>query len=123
MRKIQIMFLCLIATMMFGACIERGNCPSNWICQYGGSCPNGKTMYVCVNPSTAEGGWKVGNTCYACADFSIGDCMDALQDANIACSASTADGNIPLQEQEMASPELIDEKLKELREAFERFKE
>ena len=122
MRKIQIMFLCLITTMMFGACIQRGNCPSDWICQYGGDCPNGKALYACVSPSATSGGFKVGNTCYQCADMNdIHGCDAAAQDATMACYASTADSNAPLQEQEKAEPALIDEKLIELQETLERF--
>ena len=124
MRIIQIMFLCLITTMMFGGCIKPGNCPSDWICEYGASCPNGKAMYACVNPSSTAGGFKVGNTCYQCANLTdLHGCDAAAQDALMACSESTADSNAPLQEQEKADPALIDEKLKELQETFESFKE
>ena len=135
MRKIQIMFLCLIATMMFGACIERGNCPRDWICQYYDDCPNGQTVYLCANPSVTSGGYRVGNTCYRCADINnidYGGCDAAAEDAVMDCYASFAsmdDSNVPLQERifdpdtdsENSEPAVIDEKLIELQETLERF--
>ncbi len=135
MRKIRIMFLCLITTMVFGACIKPGNCPSDWIyCLPFGACTNGRIVSTCSNASGTSQGYRVGNNCYPCAG---NDCDAAIAAGQCDCYGGsycgyTADSNVPLQEQEEAidqnndseNPDaaLINEKLIEMKEKFESFK-
>jgi hypothetical protein len=138
MQKSQIMFLCGIATIMFGACTPTGYCPSDWYCATWFECPDGRTVYECVSLSGTSGGYKVGNTCYLCEDFYNIDnsgCDSAAAKAINDCysyNASATDSISPLRgnaidqytdsENSEATSMDIDEKLIKLKEIIEHFK-
>jgi hypothetical protein len=135
-KKYRIFFLWLFVTMMSGACIQSGNCPSDWDCDYYDDCPNGKTIYTCVNRSVTSGGYRVGDICYQCEDIlDASGCDSAAENAEMVCYSSfsaTPESNINEQEQEEiidpytysenSEADLINEKLIFLRETIEKFK-